>query len=77
MTGPLNPREKKYKDIGYYSAEGYEGLVKDTRCELKIGMRHYFLPRRCMLQWRHSGLINYLNKINDQWHVRVEGLWIG
>jgi uncharacterized Fe-S cluster-containing protein len=77
VTGPLNPREKGFKDLGYYIAEGYEGLVKETRCELKIGMRYYFQPRMCMLQWRHSGLVNYLNRSAEGWQVRVEGLWIG
>ena len=77
VTGPLNPRQKGFKDLGYYIAEGYEGLVKETRCELKIGMRYYFQPRMCMLQWRHSGLVNYLNRTSEGWQVRVEGLWIG
>lgn len=77
VTGPLNPREKGYKDLGYYIAEGYEGLVSDARCELRIGMRYYFQPRMCMLQWRHSGLVNFLNRGKDGLQVRVEGLWIG
>ncbi|MGD0516084.1 MAG: (Fe-S)-binding protein [Thermoguttaceae bacterium] len=77
VTGPLGPREKGYKDLGYYIAEGYEGLVNETRCELRIGMRYFFQPRMCMLQWRHSGLINYLSRNGGQYQVRVEGLWIG
>jgi uncharacterized Fe-S cluster-containing protein len=77
VTGPLGPRQKGFKDLGYYIAEGYEGLVKDSRCELKIGMRYFFQPRMCMLQWRHSGLINYLSRNADHWQVRLEGLWIG
>lgn len=77
VTGPLRPRQEGYKDLGYYIAEGYEGLVNETRCELKIGARYYFLPRMCMLQWRHSGLINYLNRTKEGWQVRLEGLWIG
>jgi len=77
VTGPLEPRQKGFKDLGYYIAEGYEGLVKDSRCELKIGLRYFFQPRMCMLQWRHSGLINYLNRNADHWQVRLEGLWIG
>jgi len=77
VTGPLGPRQKGFKDLGYYIAEGYEGLVKDSRCELKIGLRYYFQPRMCMLQWRHSGLINYLSRNADHWQVRLEGLWIG
>ncbi|MCE5267314.1 MAG: hypothetical protein LLG00_05460 [Planctomycetaceae bacterium] len=77
VTGPLGPRAKGFKDLGYYIAEGYEGLVKNTRSELRVGMRYYFQPHMCMLQWRHSGLLNYLNRTGDQWQVRLEGLWIG
>ena len=77
VTGPLNPRQKGFKDLGYYIAEGYEGLVRRSRVELGIGMRYYFQPHMCMLQWRHSGLVNYLNRIGDAMQVRLEGLWIG
>jgi len=47
------------------------------RCDLKIGMRYFFQPTMCMLQWRHSGLINYLNRTKDALQIRIEGLWIG
>lgn len=77
VTGPLNPRQKGFKDLGYYIAEGYEGMITDARCEIKIGMRYFFQPRMCMLQWRHSGLVNYLNRTSTGYQVRVEGLWIG
>jgi len=77
VTGPLGPRSQEYKDIGYYAAEAYEGAIKSTNKELKIGMRYWFLPRRCMLQWRHSGLINFINKRNNIFQVRIEGLMIG
>ena len=77
VTGPLGPRQNEHKDVGYYSAEAYDGIVKETQKELKIGMRCYFLPHRCMLQWRHSGLVNFLGKHGDDTTVRVEGLWIG
>jgi hypothetical protein len=77
VTGPLGPRAHGFKDLGYYIAEGYEGLVKQTRTELRIGARHFFQPRMCMLQWRHSGLINYLNRTADGFQVRLEGLFIG
>ena len=77
VTGPLRPRQEGYKDLGYYIAEGYEGLVTETQAELRIGMRYFFQPRMCMLQWRHSGLLNYLNRTPTGWQVRVEGLWIG
>jgi uncharacterized Fe-S cluster-containing protein len=77
VTGPLGPREKGFKDIGYYIAEGYEGLIAETRSEVAIGRRYFFQPRRCMLQWRHSGLVNYMNRGRDGLQVRLEGLWIG
>jgi uncharacterized Fe-S cluster-containing protein len=77
VTGPLDPRAKGYKDLGYYIAEGYEGMVRKTRMELRIGMRYFFQPRMCMLQWRHSGLLNFVNRTPEGWQVRLEGLWIG
>lgn len=77
VTGPLGPRQKGFKDLGYYIAEAYEGLVRQFRCELKLGLRYFFQPRMCMLQWRHSGLINYLNRNPEGYQIRIEGLWIG
>jgi hypothetical protein len=77
VTGPLRPRQEGYKDLGYYVAEGYEGLINRTRKEIKIGMRYFFQPQRCMLQWRHSGLVNYMSRTATGLQVRVEGLWIG
>ena len=77
VTGPLAPRSQGYKDLGYYIAEGYEGLIKDTKSEIKIGCRYYFQPRMCMLQWRHSGLVNFMNRTPAGIQVRLEGLWIG
>lgn len=77
VTGPLGARQRGYKDLGYYIAEGYEGLVRRSRAELRIGVRYFFQPRMCMLQWRHSGLVNYLNRTPGALQVRVEGLWIG
>jgi len=77
VTGPLGPRANGFKDIGYYIAEAYEGLITDARLEIRIGARYFFQPRMCMLQWRHSGLVNYLNRTPTGLQVRVEGLWIG
>ena len=77
VTGPLGPRAHGFKDIGYYIAEAYEGLITDARLEIRIGARYFFQPRMCMLQWRHSGLVNYLNRTPTGLQVRVEGLWIG
>jgi uncharacterized Fe-S cluster-containing protein len=77
VTGPLAPRSQGFKDLGYYIAEGYEGLITEAKTEIKIGCRYYFQPRMCMLQWRHSGLVNYINRTAKGIQVRVEGLWIG
>jgi uncharacterized Fe-S cluster-containing protein len=77
VTGPLQARKTGYKDLGYYVAEAYEGLIRKTRCEIRIGCRYYFQPRMCMLQWRHSGLVNYMNRAPEGLQVRLEGLWIG
>ena len=77
VTGPLGPRANGFKDIGYYIAEAYEGMITETRLEIRIGERYFFQPRMCMLQWRHSGLVNYLNRTPNGLQVRVEGLWIG
>ncbi|MGD9155170.1 MAG: (Fe-S)-binding protein [Bacillota bacterium] len=77
VTGPLTARENTVKDLGYYSAEAYEGIILDSRVELKIGMRYWFMPHKCMLQWRHSGLVNFINKNVQGTQVRLEGLLIG
>jgi len=77
VTGPLRARKEGFKDLGYYSAQAYEGLVTETKSELRIGSRYWFLPRRCMLQWRHSGLINFVSKTSRGTQIRIEGLMIG
>jgi uncharacterized Fe-S cluster-containing protein len=77
VTGPMRPRQEGFKDLGYYSAEAYEGLITKARAEIKIGLRYFFQPTRCMLQWRHSGLVNYVNRTPQGTQVRLEGLWIG
>jgi len=77
VTGPLRARREGFKDLGYYSAQAYEGLVSEARSELHIGARYWFLPRRCMLQWRHSGLINFLSRTPRGFQIRIEGLMIG
>jgi len=78
VTGPLRPRSEGFVDIGYYVSQAYEGIIKEHNVEIKLGVRYWFLPRRCMLQWRHSGLVNAVTKLRDGgYKVRVEGLLIG
>lgn len=78
VTGPLKPRTEGFIDIGYYVAQGYEGIIRESKEPIKLGRRYWFLPRRCMLQWRHSGLMNAVVKNPDgSYKVRIEGLFIG
>jgi uncharacterized Fe-S cluster-containing protein len=77
VTGPLGPRANGFKDIGYSIAEACEGMITDARLEIRIGERHFFQPRMCTLQWRHSGFVNDLDRTPNGLQVRVEGLWIG
>lgn len=75
IVGPMAAREKG-REIGHYQIVAYEGIVRHTRQELQIGQRYFFLPRMCMLQSRHSGLVNALAKRENGMRVRVEGIWI-
>ncbi|OGS98100.1 MAG: hypothetical protein A3F73_11550 [Gallionellales bacterium RIFCSPLOWO2_12_FULL_59_22] len=75
IVGPMAARERG-REIGHYHIIAYEGLVRHTREELQIGRRYFFLPRMCMLQSRHSGLVNALAKRKDGLRARVEGIWI-
>jgi uncharacterized Fe-S cluster-containing protein len=78
VTGPLRPRAEGFIDIGYYTAQAYEGIIKEAKEPIQLGRRYWFMPRRCMLQWRHSGLVNAVTKMKDgSLKVRVEGLYIG
>jgi len=78
VTGPLRPRSEGFIDIGYYVAQAYDGNIKAAKSEIKLGMRYRFLPHRCMLQWRHSGLVNAVTRQRDaSIKVRIEGLFIG
>jgi uncharacterized Fe-S cluster-containing protein len=78
VTGPLRPRSEGFIDIGYYVAQGYEGIIKESKEKIELGHRYWFLPRRCMLQWRHSGLVNAVTRQRDgSYKVRIEGLFIG
>jgi len=76
IVGPIAARQGGI-NLGYYNSTSYDGLVRDARVPLEIGRRYYFQPRRCMLQWRHSGLINAMTKTKDGMRVHIEGLWIG
>ena len=78
VTGPLRPRSEGFVDIGYYVAQGYEGIIKESKEKIELGRRYWFMPRRCMLQWRHSGLVNAVTRMRDgSYKVRIEGLFIG
>jgi len=52
-------------------------MVNKACYENKLGVRYYFQSQRCRRQWRHSRLVNYLNRTATGYQVRVEGSRIG
>ena len=76
VVGPLAAREHDSIEIGLYTPVAYIGIVKHTRVPLEIGRRYHFLPGLCMLQSRHSGVINEIARRPDGARVRLEGIWI-
>ncbi len=75
VVGPLAARLAGV-EIGLYNPIAYEGIVRHSRTELQIGQRNFFLPRACMLQSRHSGVVSALAKREGALRVRLEGIWI-
>lgn len=75
VVGPMEAR-KRGINIGSYNPIAYEGIVSHSRVELQVGRRYFFLPRTCMLQSRHSGVVNTVMKTKDGILVRVEGIQI-
>jgi uncharacterized Fe-S cluster-containing protein len=77
VVGPLAVRGKPLLDIGSYGPVAFDGLIKEAKTEPKIGMRYYWLPRSCMLQWRHCGIIAALAKTENGYKTRIEGVFLG
>jgi uncharacterized Fe-S cluster-containing protein len=81
VLGPLVIRRSnkriKIVDIGSYAPVVFIGLIKERKIEPKVGMRYNFIPRKCMIQWRHSGLISSLNKVPQGYRARIEGIFLG
>jgi uncharacterized protein len=75
IVGPLAARGRGL-EIGQYTPLAYEGIVRHSREPLQIGRRYFFLPRMCMLQSRHSGVVAALARRPEGMRVRVEGIWI-
>lgn len=75
VVGPMAARTGS-AEIGSYMPVAYEGVVHHSRCELQIGRRYYFLPRYCMLQSRHSGLVSQIVQQEGSTCVRLEGIWV-
>ena len=77
VTGPLGPRQKGFKDLGYYIAEGYEGLV--TRNPLRTESRHAILfPAADVHAAVAAQRTDQLPQPQPRGlQVRLEGLWIG
>lgn len=78
VVGPLAARAGKAVDIGAYGPVGFDGIIKKTKIEPKIGMRYYWMPRSCMIQWRHCGLITSIARDSGGYYkVRIEGVYLG
>lgn len=75
IVGPL-PARQGGVEIGSYHVIAYEGIVRFTRKELEIGRRYFFLPRYCVLQSRHSGVISAATRGPAGVRVRLEGILI-
>lgn len=73
IVGPTLARERGI-DIGMYNPVAYEGIARFPRKELRFGLRYFFLPSYCMLQVRHSGLLNTIIKTAYGPRVRMEGI---
>ncbi|ATX79177.1 putative Fe-S cluster-containing protein [Mariprofundus aestuarium] len=76
ITGPMGARENG-REIGFYHILAYEGMVIQSQNKIEFGRRYNFLPRYCMLQARHSGLINMMIKTEQGYRVRLEGISLG
>jgi len=76
VVGPAVAREHKVVEVGDYTPIAYIGIVSRTRRELRIGERYHFLPRRCMLQSRHSAVISALARREEGLRVQLEGIAI-
>jgi uncharacterized Fe-S cluster-containing protein len=77
VVGPMAVRGARAAvEVGLYSPLAYEGLVRHARADLEIGRRYFFLPRTCVLQSRHSGVIAALAGRAEGMRVRLEGIWI-
>lgn len=75
VVGPAAARDRG-RNVGCYTPLAYEGLVRRTRVELEVGRRYFFMPAWCMIQMRHSGVVNLVAKYGSALRTRVEGIWI-
>ena len=76
VVGPMAAREARGVEIGGYHTIAYEGMVRQTRVVLQVGVRYFFKPALCMLQARHSGVLSAAAHRPEGWRVRFEGIAI-
>jgi uncharacterized Fe-S cluster-containing protein len=77
VVGPLEARKVIPIDIGMYTPVAFEGLIKETQKEIRIGERYWFMPRYCMTRWRHGALVVFINYTSLGMEVRLEGIFLG
>lgn len=74
VVGPAFSRGRTVKDIEAYHMIGFEGLATVVGREPVIGRRMRFLPRSCMMNMAHTGVVNQLLGTSAGIRVRVEDI---
>lgn len=74
VVGPAFSRNKAVKDVEAYHMIGFEGLAAVVGQEPVIGRRMRFLPRACMMQMAHTGVVNQLLSTSAGLRIRVEDI---
>jgi uncharacterized Fe-S cluster-containing protein len=70
-------KEPKYHDIQAYHVHAFEGLAVPVNCIPQIGLRHSFMPSLCSIRIVHTGVVNFVVKVEDNlYHVRAEDIRI-
>ncbi len=64
------------KDVQAYHVVGFEGRATVVKRKPEFGFRQLFLPKFCMMQVAHTGVVNMVLEKSSGIHVRVEDIRI-
>lgn len=76
VVGPAYSRGHEVKDLEAYHMIGFEGIGVPLLKEPEFGRRMRFLPRFCMMNLGHTGVVNMVLATGDGLRVRVEDILI-